>query len=112
MAELNQEIVSCRACVRAVCMSSEIGVKISGRSLSLFPFRRGRFSLFSWSIEKERKKESPSPRPPISYPASAGFIGMHVLCGEYGMPLFGLPLSSQIRLKQAKHLYVLVCSLV
>ena len=38
VAELNQEIVSGRACVRAVCMSSEIGVKISGRSLSLFPF--------------------------------------------------------------------------
>ena len=63
-AELNREIVSCRACVRAVCMSSEFGVKIYGPGLSLFPFGPGRFSLF------------PSPRPPISYPASAGFIGI------------------------------------
>ena len=47
-AELNREIVSCRACVRAVCMSSEIGVKIYGLPLSLFPFRRGRLSLFPW----------------------------------------------------------------
>ena len=29
--------------------------------------------------EKEKKKESPSSRPPISYPASAGFIGISVL---------------------------------
>ena len=29
--------------------------------------------------KKERKKESPSPRPPISYPASAGFIGIFIL---------------------------------
>ena len=36
---------------RAVCMSSEFGVKIYGRGLSLFPFWTGRFSLF------------PSPRP-------------------------------------------------
>ena len=35
-AELNREIVSCRACVRAVCMSSEFGAKIYG--LMLFPF--------------------------------------------------------------------------
>ena len=54
-AELNREIVSCRACVRAVCMSSEIGVKIYGRPLSLFPFRRGGFSLFP----------SPAPQSPI-----------------------------------------------
>ena len=45
-AELNREIVSCRACVRAVCMSSEFGVKIYGPPLSLFPFRLRRFSLF------------------------------------------------------------------
>ena len=45
-AELNREIVSCRACVRAVCMSSEIGVKIYGLAFSLFPFWTGRFSLF------------------------------------------------------------------
>ena len=44
-AELNREIVSCRACVRAVCMSSEFGVKIYGLPLSLFLFRPGRFSL-------------------------------------------------------------------
>ena len=49
--ELNWEIVSCRPCVHAVCMSSEFGVKIYGRGLSLFPFWTGRFSL------------SPSPRP-------------------------------------------------
>ena len=35
-AELNREIVSCRACARAVCMSSEIGVKIYGPAFSLF----------------------------------------------------------------------------
>ena len=29
-AELNREIVSCRVCVRAVCMPSEFGVKIYG----------------------------------------------------------------------------------
>ena len=63
-AELNREIVSCRACVRAVCMSSEFGVKIYGLPLSLFPFGLGRLSLF------------PIPCPPISYPASAGFIGI------------------------------------
>ena len=45
-AELNREIVSCRACVRAACMSSEIGVKIYGRALSLFLFRLGQFSFF------------------------------------------------------------------
>ena len=45
-AELNREIVSCRACVRAVCMSSEFGAKKCGRLLSLFPFRLWRFSLF------------------------------------------------------------------
>ena len=45
-AELNREIVSCRACVRAVCMSSEFGAKIYGLLLSLFPFWTGRFSLF------------------------------------------------------------------
>ena len=54
-AELNREIVSCRACVRVVCMSSEIGVKIYGRPLSLFPFGRGRFFLFL----------SPAPQSPI-----------------------------------------------
>ena len=32
--------------VRAACMSSEFGVKISGPGLSLFPFRLRRFSLF------------------------------------------------------------------
>ena len=35
-----------RACVRAVCMSSEIGVKFSGPPLSLFPFGGTMFSLF------------------------------------------------------------------
>ena len=54
-AELNREIVSCRACVRAVCMSSEFGAKIYGRGLSLFLFRRGRLSLFP----------SPAPQSPI-----------------------------------------------
>ena len=34
-AELNREIVSCRACVRAVCMSSEFGAKSLVRC---FPF--------------------------------------------------------------------------
>ena len=34
--ELNQEIVSCRAPVRAVCISSEFGAKIYGLLLSLF----------------------------------------------------------------------------
>ena len=42
-AELNREIVSCRACVRAVCMSSEFGVKIYGPLLSLFLFPAGGF---------------------------------------------------------------------
>ena len=45
-AELNREIVSCRACVRAVCMSSEFGPKIYGRLLTLFPFSVAMFSLF------------------------------------------------------------------
>ena len=54
-AELNWELVSCRVCVRAVCMSSEIGVKIYGPALSLFPFGPGRFSLFP----------SPAPQSPI-----------------------------------------------
>ena len=54
-AELNREIVSCRACVRAVCMSSEFGAKKCGRPLSLFPFRPERFSLFP----------SPAPQSPI-----------------------------------------------
>ena len=54
-AELNREIVSCRACVRAVCMSSEFGAKIYGRGLSLFPFRLRRFSLFPWSMAARRR---------------------------------------------------------
>ena len=54
-AELNREIISCRACMCAVCMSSEFGVKISGRPLSLLPFGPGRFSLFP----------SPAPQSPI-----------------------------------------------
>ena len=54
-AELNREIVSCRTCVRAVCMSSEFGVKKYGPLLSLFPFGPGRFSLFP----------SPAPQSPI-----------------------------------------------
>ena len=54
-AELNREIVSCRACVRAVCMSSEFGAKKCGPGLSLFPFGLGRFSLFP----------SPAPQSPI-----------------------------------------------
>ena len=44
-----------RTCVRAVCMSSEFGAKISGLPLSLFPFGLGRFSLFP----------SPAPQSPI-----------------------------------------------
>ena len=42
-AELNREIVSFCACVRAVCMSSEFEVKISGLPLSCFPFPAGSF---------------------------------------------------------------------
>ena len=65
-AELNREIVSRRACVRAVCMSSELGAKIYGRGLSLFPFRRGRFSLFP----------SPAPQSPIQLQlALSVFVG-------------------------------------
>ena len=45
-AELSREIVSCRACMRAVCMSSDFGVNIYGPGLSLFPFWTRRFSLF------------------------------------------------------------------
>ena len=46
-----------RACVRAVCMSSEIGVKKCGPALSLFPFPVARvpFSL----------EDSPAPQGPI-----------------------------------------------
>ena len=65
-AELNREIVSCRACVRAVCMSSEFGVKLYGLLLSLFRCE----SLF------------PSP---ISYPASAGLTVVSVLYLLTGM---------------------------
>ena len=43
-AELNREIVSCRACAGGV--SSEFGVKICGPPLSLFPFGIAAFSLF------------------------------------------------------------------
>ena len=42
-AELNWELVSCRVCVRAVCMSSEIGVNIYGRAAR----RRFPFSCFA-----------------------------------------------------------------
>ena len=94
-AELNREIVSCRACVRAVCMSSECGAESYGLLLSLFPFdlRRSFLSLErkrereekrkrkgeserererkrEKERERKRKKESPPP------PASAGFPGM------------------------------------
>ena len=44
-AKLNREIVSCRACVRAVCMCSEIGVKIYGALLLLFFFAWGGFTF-------------------------------------------------------------------
>ena len=53
-AELNREIVSCRACVRAVCMSSECGAETYGLLLSLFPFGLRRFSL---SLERKRDRE-------------------------------------------------------
>ena len=53
-AELNREIVSCRACVRAVCMSSEFGAKMCGRSLSLFPFPAGGFPF---PLERKRERE-------------------------------------------------------
>ena len=56
-AELNREIVSCRARVRPVCMSSEFGAKIYGRPLSLFPFCRGGFSLFPWSMAARRREK-------------------------------------------------------
>ena len=36
--ELNREIVSCRACVRAECMSSEFGVKNLWSATFPFPF--------------------------------------------------------------------------
>ena len=53
-AELNREIVSCRACVRAVCMSSESGAEIYGLLLSLFPFDLRRSFL---SLERKRERE-------------------------------------------------------
>ena len=59
-----------RACVRAVCMSSEIGVKNPGPGLSLFPFWPAMLSLFPWGFP---------PSPPNSYPALAGLIGLK--CG-------------------------------
>ena len=68
--------------VRAACMSSEIGVNIYRRLLSLFPFRLGRFSLF------------PSPPPPISYPASAGFIGIFVFFYQSGVSATGFLLDT------------------
>ena len=46
-----------RACVRAVCMSSEIGTKFCDRSLSLFPFLP---SAFPFSLE-----DFPAPQGPI-----------------------------------------------
>ena len=55
-----------RACVRAVCMSSEFGAKKCGRPLSLFLLAVGGFPF------------SLSP-PPISYPTSAGFISNECL---------------------------------
>ena len=65
-AELNREsFCVVHACVRMVCMSSEIGVKIYQPAFSLFPFRLAKFSLF------------PSLRPQILYTASAGFIRMY-----------------------------------
>ena len=53
-AELNREIVSCRACVRAVCMSSECGAETYGLLLSLFPFDLRRSFL---SLERKRERE-------------------------------------------------------
>ena len=53
-AELNREIVSCRACVRAVCMSSECGAESYGLLLSLFPFDLRRSFL---SLERKRERE-------------------------------------------------------
>ena len=43
--------------LRAGCMSSEFGVKIYGLPLSLFLFRRGRFSLFLWSMAAKRREK-------------------------------------------------------
>ena len=45
--ESNREIVSCRACVRAVRLPSRFGAKKSVTLLSLFPLFAGEFSLFS-----------------------------------------------------------------
>jgi len=53
-AELNREIVSCRARVRPVCMSSEFGAKTCGLRLSLFPFSPREVFPFPW---REKKKE-------------------------------------------------------
>ena len=59
-----------RACVRAVCMSSEFGVKIYGLSLSLFPFRRRkRFSLFL----------SPAPQSPIQLQLALSVSDIHMM---------------------------------
>ena len=45
-----------RACVRAVCMSSEIGVKFSGPALSLFPFWLvSGLSLFPFPLRNQVK---------------------------------------------------------
>ena len=50
-AELNQEIVSCGACVPAACMPSEFGAKMCGRPISLFPVPGGGHR------EKEKERE-------------------------------------------------------
>ena len=72
-AELKREIVSCRACVRAVGMSSELGGWTSVvRDFPFSLFRPGRFPLFP-------------PPTPISYPASAGFLRYRVLLWQERM---------------------------
>ena len=57
--ESNREIVSCRACVRAVRMPGEIRARNVVLARSLFPFRLGGFPF---SLVDP-------PSPPTSYPA-------------------------------------------
>ena len=74
-AELNREIVSCRACVRAVCMSSEFGAKKVWSPAFPFPFSPREFFPFPLrDKEKERERERkrkrkralpPAPQSPI-----------------------------------------------
>ena len=48
--ESNREIVSCRACVRALWLPSEIGSQFGARTFSLFPFSDAMLSLFPCEI--------------------------------------------------------------